>query len=235
MNDVTAQSLEDIAAAIRGKQLSPVELTTAVLATMDAQDPVLNAYISTDPAAALDQARIAEQAIMAEQYVGPLHGIPMGIKDNFFVENHTTTMGSKIHAHFAPEYSATAVTRLRAAGVVQLGKHNLHEYALGVTTENPHYGNTLNPWDNNKVAGGSSGGAGAAIAAGMIIGSIGSDTSGSIRIPAACCGIVGLKPTYGRISKHGCYPEAWTLDTVGPMARTVTDAALILDAISGYD
>lgn len=235
MNDLTSHSLEYLAIAIRTKQLSPVELTNDVCAAITARNPDLNAYISTDLTAALEQAELAEQAILSNKDVGPLHGIPMGIKDNFYVKNQTTTMGSKIHASFVPEYSATAVERLQAAGIVQLGKHNLHEYALGVTTENPHYGDTLNPWDNTKTAGGSSGGAGAAIADGMSIGSIGSDTSGSIRIPAACCGIVGLKPTYGRISKFGCYPESWTLDTVGPMARTVTDTALILDAISGHD
>lgn len=235
MDDLTSHSLEYLAAAIKKKQLSPVELTTAALAAIEAEDPALNAYISTDPTSALEQARTAEKAIMSDRYLGPLHGIPMGIKDNFYVENQITTMGSKIHASFVPEHSATAVKRLRAAGIVQLGKHNLHEYALGVTTENPRYGDTLNPWDRNKIAGGSSGGAGTAIATGMSIGSIGSDTSGSIRIPASCCGVVGLKPTYGRISKFGCYPEAWTLDTVGPMARTVTDTALILDAISGHD
>lgn len=235
MDNLTSHSLEYLSAAIKEKQLSPVELTTAVLAIIEAEDPALNAYISTDQTSALEQARKAEQAIMSDRYLGPLHGIPMGIKDNFCVENQTTTMGSKIHANYVPQYSATAVNKLRAAGIVQLGKHNLHEYALGVTTENPHYGDTLNPWDRNKIAGGSSGGAGTAIATGMSIGSIGSDTSGSIRIPASCCGIVGLKPTYGRISKFGCYPEAWTLDTVGPMARTVTDTALILDALSGHD
>lgn len=235
MSKPTSLSLAEISGAIRAGRLSPVEITQAVLDEIDSKDGALNAYIDVYRDDALAQARQAERDLRAGAYRGPLHGIPMGIKDNLYFKGRVTTIGSGIHRDFIPQYSATVVDRLARAGVVFTGKLNLHEYALGVTTENPHFGTSRNPWNPDKITGGSSGGAGAAIPCGMSIGSIGSDTSGSIRIPAACCGIVGLKPTYGLVSKYGCFPEAWSLDHVGPMARTVADVALILDAIAGYD
>lgn len=234
-NELTRLPLVTLASDIAARRISPVELTEAVLKEIDRYDLALRAYISVYRTEAMEQARRAEAEIQAGHYRGPLHGIPMGIKDNFYFRGRTTTFGSKIHADFVPSYSAAVVEKLAKAGVVFLGKLNLHEYALGVTTENPHYGTCRNPWNRDKTTGGSSGGAGAAIPSGMTIGSIGSDTSGSIRIPAAACGIVGLKPTYGRVSKFGCFPEAWSLDHVGPMARSVADVATLLDEISGYD
>lgn len=235
MSELTASSLLTLAAGIQARRISPIELTEAVLSEIDGHNDELHAYITVYRDDALAQARTAEAEIAAGEYRGPLHGIPMGIKDNFYFANRTTTMGSKIHSQYVPDYDATIVGKLRRAGATFLGKLNLHEYALGVTTENPHFGTARNPWNLNKIAGGSSGGAGVAIPTGLSIGSLGSDTSGSIRIPAACCGIVGLKPTYGRVSKFGCFPEAWTLDHAGPMARTVGDVTILLDAVSGYD
>ncbi len=184
---------------------------------------------------ALQAARDAESEIAHGRYRGPLHGIPIGIKDNIYLADRVTTMGSKIHAGFVSPDNATVVDRLSDAGAVFVGKLNMHEYALGGTTDNPHYGTCRNPWDLTKSPGGSSGGSAAALASNMASAALGSDTSGSIRIPAGFCGIVGLKPTYGRVSRYGCFPEAWTLDHVGPMTRSVKDAALLLDAMSGYD
>lgn len=235
MTNITQWSIADVSSAIYDREMSPVEITEAVLAKINERDSDLNTYISVYQDEALARARQAEQEISAGRYKGRLHGIPMGVKDNLYCRNRTTTMGSRIHAGFVPDHNATVVDRLSAAGSVLLGKLNLHEYALGVTTENPHFGTTRNPWNPKKTPGGSSGGAAAALAGGMTIGSLGSDTSGSIRIPAACCGITGLKPTYGLVSKFGCFPEAWTLDHVGPMGRCVADVAILLDAISGGD
>lgn len=235
MTTLASMSLSALSTEISAHRVSPVELVNAVFARIDRHDKALGAYISLYREDAIRQAQQAEADILAGHYKGPLHGIPMGIKDNLYFKGRTTTMGSRIHHDFVPDFNATVVERLAQAGVIFLGKLNLHEYALGVTTENPHFGTSHNPWNQDKIAGGSSGGAGVAIPCGMSIGSLGSDTSGSIRIPAACCGIAGLKPTYGRVSKYGCFPEAWSLDHVGPMARAVTDLALILDAISGHD
>lgn len=234
-DDLSKLSLTSLSTAIANHDVSPVELTKAVLREIEQNDPLLNAYIAVYHDEAVVQSRLAQAEISAGRYLGPLHGIPIGLKDNLFCRGKTTTIGSKIHANFVPEYSATVVEKLDRAGATLVGKLNLHEYALGVTTENPHFGTSRNPWDPSKTTGGSSGGAGAAIVTGMTIGSLGSDTSGSIRIPAACCGIVGLKPTYGVVSKYGCFPEAWTLDHVGPMGRTVGDVSLLLDVVSGVD
>jgi aspartyl-tRNA(Asn)/glutamyl-tRNA(Gln) amidotransferase subunit A len=164
-----------------------------------------------------------------------LHGIPIALKDLCQTRGVRTTAGSQILRDWAPEADAELVTRLRSAGAILIGKANLHEFAYGVTTANPHYGPTRNPWDRERVPGGSSGGSAAAVSAEMCLGAIGSDTGGSIRLPAAFCGIVGLKPTYGRVSRRGCIPLSWTLDHMGPMTRTVQDAALLLQAIAGHD
>jgi aspartyl-tRNA(Asn)/glutamyl-tRNA(Gln) amidotransferase subunit A len=215
--------------------VSPVELTEAVLDNIGRYDHILRAYIDVYRDDAISEAQAAEAEIASGGYRGPLHGIPMGIKDNIYFADRVTTMGSKIHGHFVAAANATVVDRLADAGVVFLGKLNMHEYALGGTTDNPFYGTCRNPWDLDRTPGGSSGGAGAALASDLTIAALGTDTSGSIRIPAALCGIVGLKPTYGRVSRVGCFPEAWTLDHIGPMTRTVRDAALVLDEISGYD
>ena len=184
---------------------------------------------------AIAYAKKAEQEIMSGNYRGLFHGVPMAIKDNIFIENKRTTMSSKIHKDYVSTYDATVVKKVKEAGAILTGKLNMHEYAMGITNNNPHYGPVRNPWDLTKIPGGSSGGSGAAVAVGSSVASIGTDTAGSIRIPAAACGIVGLKPTRGLVSTHGVYPLSWTQDHVGPMTKTVKDAASLLEIIAGYD
>ncbi len=234
-DDLASLPVHELGPLMRSRKVSPVEVTEAVLSNVGRHDPVLNAYIDVYRVNALQAARDAESEIAHGRYRGPLHGIPIGIKDNIYLADRVTTMGSKIHAGFVSSDNATVVDRLSDAGAVFVGKLNMHEYALGGTTDNPHYGTCRNPWDLTKSPGGSSGGSAAALASNMASAALGSDTSGSIRIPAGFCGIVGLKPTYGRVSRYGCFPEAWTLDHVGPMTRSIKDAALLLDAMSGYD
>jgi aspartyl-tRNA(Asn)/glutamyl-tRNA(Gln) amidotransferase subunit A len=212
-----------------------VALAEAALDAIDAHDEVLKAFISVYRDDALAGAEKAAAEIGAGRSRGPLHGIPVAVKDNISFAGRRTTMGSKIHADFVPDVDAGVTTRLADAAAVVVGKTNMHEYALGGTTDNPHWGTCRNPWDLTKTPGGSSGGSAVAVATGMAVAALGSDTSGSIRIPAALCGIVGFKPTYGRVSRFGVFPEAWTLDHVGPMTRTVRDAAFLLDALSGHD
>lgn len=234
-NELAMKPIEELAPLIHSREISPVELTNSVLSQVEKYNKSLNTYLSIYAEEARGDAKKAEKEISQGIYRGSLHGIPMGIKDNIYFKDKITTMGSKIHKNFKPAYDATVIKRLRHAGVIFTGKLNMHEYALGVTTDNPHFGPCRNPWDPNKIAGGSSGGPGAAIAAGMSVASLGSDTSGSINIPSAFCGIVGLKPTYGKVSKYGCFPEAWSLDHIGPMSKTVSDAATILSHIEGFD
>jgi aspartyl-tRNA(Asn)/glutamyl-tRNA(Gln) amidotransferase subunit A len=231
----TAGTIDELAALISSEQLSPVVLVESALAAIDGHDGALKAFIDVYRDQALADARTAAREIDSGHHRGPLHGIPTAVKDNIYLAGKRTTMGSKILADFVPAVDAGVVTRLGSAGAVVVGKTNMHEYALGGTTDNPHWGTCRNPWDPRKTPGGSSGGSAVAVATGMAVAALGSDTSGSIRIPAAICGIVGFKPTYGRISRFGVFPEAWTLDHVGPMTRTVRDAALVLDALSGYD
>jgi len=227
--------IRKLAPLLAARKLSPVELTESVLARIEKKNPVLNAYLAVLGEAALEQARQAERDIQAGRYRGPLHGIPVSVKDLFHVRGTPTTAGSKIFANFLPDHDATVVERLRAGGAVLLGKTNLHELAYGITNDNPHYGATRNPWRPTHIPGGSSGGSAAAVAAGLCAASLGSDTGGSIRIPAAYCGVVGLKPTFGRVSRWGVMPLAWSLDHVGPLAGTVWDAAAVLQAIAGPD
>lgn len=234
-NNLATKTIEELAILIHAKKISPVDVTTDVFQQINTYNQSINAYIARYEEQALIDAKRSEEEIFKGNYRGNLHGIPMGIKDNLYFENQITTMGSKIHANFKPRYDATVIKRLKKAGVIFTGKLNMHEYALGGTTNNLHFGPTRNPWNVEKIPGGSSGGSGAAIAADMTIASLGSDTSGSIAIPASACGIVGLKPTYGRVSKYGCFPEAWSLDHVGPMSKTVYDAALLLAEIEGFD
>src|SRR5205823_9272073 len=179
--------------------------------------------------------REAELEIGRGAWRGPLHGVPLGIKDLFDVAGVPTTMGSKILRDNVPDADATVVSRLKAAGAVILGKQNLHELAFGITSENPHFGAVHNPWSLDRVPGGSSGGTAAAVAAGLCAAGIGSDTGASIRAPASFCGVVGLKPTYGRVSRAGALPLAWSLDHAGPLARSVADCAIMLQAIAGQD
>jgi len=230
-----ATTIEGLAERLRRREVSATELTRAALDAVHSGNGQVNAFISVYGDEALIEAREADRRLAAGEARGPLDGIPVAVKDNLYMRGRRTTMGSKIHADFIPGHTATAVERLAAAGAVIIGKTNMHEYALGATTDNPYFGTCRNPWDTDRIPGGSSGGSAAAVAAHMVLGTLGSDTSGSIRIPASMCGVVGLKPTYGRVSRYGCFPEAWTLDHVGPIAASVTDAAMILDAITGWD
>lgn len=233
--ELAAKSIGELAPLLKDKEISPVELTEAVLQNVDRYDGQVNSYIEIQADQARQAAKTAENEMAKGQYRGSLHGIPMALKDILYFKGETATMGSEIHRHFVPEFDATAVAKLKSAGVIFTGKLNMHEYAWGATTTNPHFGACKNPWDLSKIPGGSSGGSGAAVAADMAIASLGTDTGGSIRIPAASCGIIGLKPTHGRISKFGCFPLAWSLDHIGPMTKTVYDAALLLETLAGYD
>lgn len=236
MTEVTpAPTIAGLAERVRRREVTATRLTEAALDAVHTGNGDINAFISIYTDEALNDARAADRRIAAGDYRGPLDGIPVAVKDNLYMRGRKTTMGSKIHGDFVPDYTATAVERLAAAGAVIIGKTNMHEYALGATTDNPYFGTCRNPWDTDRIPGGSSGGSAAAVAAKMVSGTLGSDTSGSIRIPASMCGVVGLKPTYGRVSRYGCFPEAWTLDHVGPIATSVTDAAILLDAITGWD
>lgn len=232
---LTSLTLLEAAQLIENREISPVELTQAHLSRIDALDPRLNAFITLTPEAALQSARQAESAIRDGRYLGPLHGIPLALKDLYETAGVRTTAGSKIFAGHVPEKDCAAWEKLQAAGAINLGKLNLHEIALGVTNNNPRFGACHNPWDLDRSPGGSSGGSGAALAAELCLGSLGSDTGGSIRIPASLCGVVGLKPTYGRVSLRGVIPLSWNLDHAGPMARRVRDVAVLLQAIAGYD
>jgi len=222
-------SIAEIAALFRKRKLSPVELTRFMLQRISALDPQLNAYLTVCADLALKQAKQAEAELFAragkQRDRGPLHGIPISLKDNISTAGVRTTAGSQILRDFVPQHDAKIVAQLRDAGAVLLGKTNLHEFAYGVTTNNPHFGPARNPWDRQRIPGGSSGGSAAALAAGLCYGSIGTDTGGSIRIPAALCGVVGLKPTLGRASVAGTIPLSPTLDCVGPLARSAADVA----------
>ena len=220
---------------IRQGEISPVEIVEAHLSRIRATEPTLNSFITLLPDAALAAARQAERDIAAGRYRGPLHGIPVALKDLFHTGGVRTTSGSRIYDTFIPARDCTVAARLREAGAILLGKLNMHQFAYGPTGENPDYGHMHNPWNPDLVSGGSSGGSGSAAAAGQCPITTGSDTGGSIRIPAALCGIVGLKPTYGRVSRHGLTPLAWTMDHPGPMTRTVEDAAITLYEIAGHD
>ena len=228
-------SLVDIARQIEGRDVSPVELTEQALAAITAQDPALNAFqrVLTDRARAA--AREAEREIARGAYRGPLHGVPVAVKDLFALAGTPTTAGSKILAQWVPDFDAAVVEALEQVGAVIVGKTRMSEYAYSPGSNNAHYGPTHNPWNLEHDTGGSSSGSGAAVAAGLVFAALGTDTGGSIRIPSSLCGIVGIKPTFGRVSLHGAVTLAWSLDHAGPMARTVTDAALLLDVLAGYD
>jgi aspartyl-tRNA(Asn)/glutamyl-tRNA(Gln) amidotransferase subunit A len=210
-------------------------VTQAVLERIERLNPSLNAYITVTGDAALAAARVAEREIASGEYRGLLHGVPVAVKDLFATKGVRTTAGSKILSDWVPDYDATVVRKLNEAGAIGLGKLGMHEWAFGTTSDNVHYGPVRNPWNTEHVPGGSSGGSGAATAAGLAFATLGSDTGGSIRIPAASCGCVGLMPTYGRASLYGAVPLSWTLDHAGPLTRTVRDAAIVMQAISGFD
>jgi aspartyl-tRNA(Asn)/glutamyl-tRNA(Gln) amidotransferase subunit A len=235
MSDLTHLTIAEAADLLARREIASVELTEAHLRRIDAHDTHLNSFITITSDHALTQARAADAELTRGIRRGPLHGIPLALKDLYDTAGIRTTAGSTFFADRIPDTDARVVTLLYQAGAVLLGKLNMHEWALGVTNINPHYGPSRNPWDPSRITGGSSGGAAAALAAGLCMGALGSDTGGSIRIPASLCGIVGLKPTFGRVSLQGVIPLSWNLDHAGPMARTVTDAALLLQAIAGYD
>ena len=233
--DDALKSIAELSRLIVAGEISPVELTRQTLSRIERLDPELNSYITTTAGLALGQAEIAEREIHAGNRRGALHGIPYALKDLFFTKGIKTTAGSKIFADFVPSYDATVVEKLAKAGTVLLGKTGLHENAYGITSNNPHFGAVRNPWNTNHIPGGSSGGSAAALAAGLCSFSLGTDTGGSIRIPASFCGVAGLKPTFGRVSRHGVFPLSHTLDHVGPFAWTAEDLWHIFAAMTGQD
>lgn len=228
-------TIHEASEALRARRVSAVELTRAALSRIERLNSSLGAFITVTADAALAWAEQADRELAAGRDRGPLHGIPMALKDLFYTRGVRTTSGSKVFENFVPDENAAVVDRLEAAGAVLLGKLNLHELAYGITSANPHFGAVRNPWDKERSPGGSSGGSGVAVAAQMVYAAMGSDTGGSIRIPASFCGTVGLKPTYGRVSRFGSHPLGYSLDHMGPLARSVRDAALVLNAIAGFD
>ena len=233
--DLATLTLKQASDLVRQKDVSPVELTEACLARIERHDRAINAFITVTREQALAAAREIDGELRRGRPRGPLHGIPIALKDNIDTAGVLTTAASGVFKDRVPADDAEVVVRLKRAGAVILGKLNLHEFALGGTSAVTYFGAVHNPWALDRVAGGSSGGSAAAIAADMCFGALGTDTGGSIRIPASLCGIVGFKPTYGRVSTRGVIPMAWTLDHVGPMCKTVEDAALMLAAIAGHD
>jgi aspartyl-tRNA(Asn)/glutamyl-tRNA(Gln) amidotransferase subunit A len=227
-------TIAEAAELIRTRQLSPLELTEALLARIEALDPMLHAFITVTAEHALAQARAATDEIARGHHRGPLHGIPVALKDLYATNGIRTTCHSRVLADWIPEEDCEPVRRLYAAGAVLLGKLATMEFATGSVTEGP-WPAARNPWNPDHIPGGSSSGSGTAVAAGLCLGSLGTDTGGSIRGPAALCGITGLRPTYGRVSRRGVVALAWSLDTAGPMTRTVTDCALMLGAVAGFD
>jgi aspartyl-tRNA(Asn)/glutamyl-tRNA(Gln) amidotransferase subunit A len=232
--DVAFLSARQIAALVRERSVSPVEITRVYLERIERLDPRLRAYITVMAESALHTARGAETAVMRRQPLGPLHGVPYAVKDQFDTAGVRTTSGSRILEHHVPVEDATTITRLNAAGGILLGKLNLTEFALGGTQQFP-FGQPRNPWNLDHDPGGSSSGSGIAVAAGLCAASLGEDTGGSVRSPASFCGVVGLRPTWSRVSRHGSFPLSWSMDTPGPLTRTVEDAAWLLQAIAGYD
>lgn len=228
-------TIAEAAAALRGGSLTSAALTESVLARIGETEPALNAYVLVTAAPARERAARADDELARGLDRGPLHGVPLALKDLFDTAGIATAAGSGFLRGRVPDADAFAVARLREAGAVLTGKLGLHEFALGTTSDNPHFGAIRNPWRLDRVPGGSSGGSGAAVAAGSAAGALGSDTGGSIRMPAALCGVAGLKPTRGLVSRSGVFPLAWSFDHAGPLAKTVEDAALILNAIVGHD
>jgi aspartyl-tRNA(Asn)/glutamyl-tRNA(Gln) amidotransferase subunit A len=235
VSGIEAFTLTALAEAIQGRKLSAVEATNACLDRIARVDGTLRAFITVDAEGALAVAHQRDAELAAGRPRGPLHGVPLAYKDLCHVPGLPTSCGTATPSYFLSEDACTAVTRLAAAGAVTLGKLNMSELASGPFGDNPHHGDVQNPWRAGHVSGGSSSGSAAAVAAGLAFGALGTDTGGSIRLPAACCGIVGLKPTYGRVSRAGAMPLSWSLDHVGPMTRTVGDCALMLSVIAGHD
>ncbi|WP_416143661.1 amidase [Planococcus koreensis] len=233
MENVLNLSITELAALYRQKQVSPVEVVKLSFERQEKIGKALNAFITVAEDSALRQAKKAEEAFLANKPSHLLAGIPYSAKDLFYTEGIRTTCASPILKDFVPDYNATVVSKLDAAGAVMLGKTNMLEFAYGIV--HPDYGKTNNPWDLSKTSGGSSGGSAAAVASGIGYFSLGSDTGGSIRIPASYCGVAGLKPTRGLVSLHGVFPLSGSLDHAGPIARNALDAALVLEVIAGFD
>ncbi len=233
--DHVSLTIRELSRKIRDRSISPVELTHDCLSRIEKLNPTLNAFITVTAESALDRARIAEREIFGGDYRGPLHGIPIGLKDIIDTAGVRTTAASALYKDRIPTEDAEVVRRLRAAGAIILGKQNLHEFAYGGSSMVSFFGEIHNPWDTSRVAGGSSGGSAASVAAGLGFAAVGTDTAGSMRLPAAYCGVVGLKPTYGRVSARGVVPLSWSYDHVGPIANSVYDAALMLQVLAGYD
>jgi len=228
-------TISELSQLLRRKEISPVEITCACLERIEKRNPVLNAFITVTTESALAEARAAEAEMLRGAWRGPLHGVPISLKDLIDTAGVRTTSASAVHKDRVPAHDAEVVRHLRQAGAVIVGKNNLHEFAYGGSSLVSYFGDVHNPWDAARIAGGSSGGSAVAVAAGLVYAAIGTDTAGSIREPAAMCGCVGLKPTYGRVSSRGVTPLSFSLDHVGPLATTVADAAIVLQAIAGYD
>jgi len=228
-------TIESLVAALRARRISAVEITDECLARINRLNPVLRAFITVDADGARRAAKERDGELAAGRARGPLHGVPMAWKDLCASPGLPTSCGTRTRDYFVSERPCTAVARLVAAGAITLGKTNMTELALGPFGDNAHHGHVQSPWRNGHCSGGSSSGSGSAVAAGLALGALGSDTGGSIRLPAACCGIVGLKPTYGRVSRAGAMALSWSNDHLGPMTRTVRDAALMLGIIAGWD
>jgi aspartyl-tRNA(Asn)/glutamyl-tRNA(Gln) amidotransferase subunit A len=232
-SELALLSIEQAGRLLRKKEISPVELVDAALERIEQWNPGLNAFLTIVAEDARRKARVAERVIRRGCATGPLHGIPISLKDNFWTRGIRTTAGSKILANFVPGRDSDVASMLARAGAILLGKTNMHEFAYGITNENPHYGPVRNPWVREQISGGSSGGSAVAVATGMCFASMGTDTGGSIRIPASLCGIVGLKPTFGLVSVAGVVPLAESMDHAGPLARNVADVCIMLDAVAG--
>ncbi len=227
------RSLADLSGELQARRLSPVEVVRALLGRIEVDES--NSFITVTAVRALEEASRAEAEILTGGFRGALHGVPVGLKDLIYTAGVRTTMGSAFFADYVPDESATVARRLEAAGSILIGKTNTHEFAYGPTGDRSYFGPTRNPHDTTRITGGSSGGSGAAVASCLCYGALGSDTGGSIRIPASLCGTVGMKPTFGRVSKRGVFPLSWSLDHVGPLTRTVRDNAMMLNVLAGYD
>ena len=234
-NELLNLTISEIAPMIQAREVSPVDLTEAALAEAERRQPTLNSFITIMREQAMEQAEQAEEELSRGQYRGPLHGIPIGIKDNIATGGIKTTLGTRVLKDHVPDEDAEVVRRSKEAGAIILGKENLEEFAAGATSNNPHYGPVHNPWGLDHVPGGSSGGGGANVAAGVTFASLGTDLGGSVRLPGAFCGVVGLKQTFGRVSQRGLLVTSFNGDHIGPMTRSVRDSALVLQAIAGYD
>jgi aspartyl-tRNA(Asn)/glutamyl-tRNA(Gln) amidotransferase subunit A len=228
-------TISELAPKIKSREVSPVEVTEAALAQVEKAQPVLNSFITILGDGARAAAREQEAAIVRGEYLGPLHGVPIGIKDNIATGGIRTTLGSKVLADYVPEEDAHVVSLCKQAGAIILGKENLEEFAAGPTSNNPHFGAVHNPWALDHIPGGSSGGGGANVVARITFASLGTDLGGSVRLPGAFCGVVGLKQTFGRVSQRGLLVTSFNGDHIGPLTRTVKDSALVLQAIAGYD